>query len=276
MIMAYYRLGKYEDARRSMEKMLTFARRFRMDNNLTDFGNDVYQPKLPINITYDAFGVPAALIRGLFEYLYTAEGLKLLPHIPPGISELQQLDPIRFGNKKLYLSTVGSGPITSVRVNGKLWRTFDSSSVFLPYADTPDEARIVIGLGGSSEIRNTVYVSSGSPLDTEDPSPEWKALEARTAKVGSFYASLHRLGWGDCYEAAHARLVLAAVDAAHEHRKLLAAGKLPPLPQASEAAADKSYLDTATKLYDGLAAVVKNYEKSSDERARKIFALWSE
>ena len=71
MILAYYRLGKYEDARRSMQQLLTFARRFRMDNPLTDFGNDVYQPKQPINITYDAFGPPAALIRGLFEYLYT-------------------------------------------------------------------------------------------------------------------------------------------------------------------------------------------------------------
>jgi len=109
MILAYYRLGKYEDARRSMKQLLTFARRFRMDNPLTDFGNDVYQPKQPINITYDAFGPPAALIRGLFEYLYRADGLTLVPHIPPRISELQQVDPIRFGKKQLHLSTVGRG-----------------------------------------------------------------------------------------------------------------------------------------------------------------------
>ena len=32
MIMAYYRLGKYDDARRSMKRILDFARRFRMDN----------------------------------------------------------------------------------------------------------------------------------------------------------------------------------------------------------------------------------------------------
>ena len=150
MILAYYRLGKYDDARRSMEKLLTFARRFRMDNNLTDFGNDVYQPKQPINITYDAFGPPAALIRGLFEYLYRADGLTLVPHIPPGISELQQLDPIRFGTKQLYLSTVGSGPITSVKVNGRRWRSFDSSSVFLAYPATPDVSHIVIVLGGNN------------------------------------------------------------------------------------------------------------------------------
>jgi len=54
------------------------------------------------------------------------------------------------------------------------------------------------------------------------------------------------------------------------------AGKLPPLPEASQAAAEKSYVEAATKLCDGLDAVMKSYEKSSDERAQKIFDLWSE
>jgi hypothetical protein len=282
MIMAYYRLGKYEDARRSMEKLLTFARRFRMDNNLTDFGNAVYQPKQPINITYDAYGPPAALIRGLFEYRYTAEGLKLLPHIPPGISELQQLDPIRFGNKKLYLSTVGSGAITSVRVNGKLWRRFDSSSVFLAYPETPDVAHIVVALGNShgkprrlaDTARREGTLASGSGVG--ESAPAFATLDARAEIVKVFHARLVAAGFGESYEAAHARLILAAVRAAHERQSLLAAGKLAPLPEVSRAAADKSYVDTANKLCDGLAAVMKTYEKSSDERARKVFDLWGE
>ena len=123
MIMAYYRLGKYDDARRSMKKMLDYARRFRMDNPLIDFGNDVYQPNVPINCVYDNWGVPAAMIRGLFEYIYTADGLKIVPHIPPGITELHQKLPIRFGDKRLLLSTHGSGPVTAVRVNGQAWQT---------------------------------------------------------------------------------------------------------------------------------------------------------
>ena len=94
MILAYYRLGKFEDARRSMERLLDFARQFRLDNPLTNFGSDVYQPKLPINITYDAFGPPAAFIRGLFEYLYRADSLTLMPHIPEAMDELEQLFPI--------------------------------------------------------------------------------------------------------------------------------------------------------------------------------------
>ena len=80
MVMGYYRLGKYEDARRSMKQLLTFARKFRMDNPLVDFGSNVYQPHEPINLCYDTFAPAAALIRGLFEYIYRADGLTLTPH----------------------------------------------------------------------------------------------------------------------------------------------------------------------------------------------------
>jgi hypothetical protein len=272
MILAYYRLGKYEDARRSMKQLLTFARRFRMDNPLTDFGNDVYQPKQPINITYDAFGPPAAFIRGLFEYLYTADGLALVPHIPPGISELHQLDPIRFGNKQLYLSTVGQGPITSVRVNGKLWQAFDGSSVFLANAATPDVAHIVIEMGSSSIQHEIVYVGGHPPLETVDPSAD---IEAGARKARAFSERLRAAGFGKSYEAAHARLILDALSAAHQRQGLLAAGKLPRLPEVSEAAADKSYEETVRRLLDGLDALMKSYEKSPDERARKILDLWN-
>ena len=149
MVMAYYRLGKHEDARRSMKQLLTFARKFRMDNPLTKCGSDVYQPREPINLCYDTFGPAAALVRGLFEYLYRADGLTLLPHIPPGITRLEQHFPIRFGTKRLYLATTGSGPITAVSVNGKPWAAFDAKSVSLPYGETPDEAVIEIALGGA-------------------------------------------------------------------------------------------------------------------------------
>jgi hypothetical protein len=33
MVLAYYRLEKFEDARRSMRRLLTFAEKFRMDNH---------------------------------------------------------------------------------------------------------------------------------------------------------------------------------------------------------------------------------------------------
>ncbi len=149
IMMAYARLGKYEDARRSMKRILGFARRFRMDNPLVDFGAAVYQPREPINCCYDTFGAPAALIRGLFEYLYRADGLTILPHIPPGIVALDQRFAVRFGTKRLFLSTVGTGSITAVAINGQTYKSFDAQSVFLPYDETPDTADIRIALGSA-------------------------------------------------------------------------------------------------------------------------------
>ena len=147
MMLGYYRLGQFEDARRSMRQLLSFAERFRMDNPLVKFGSDVYQPGQPINLTYDALGPAAAFVRGLFEYLYRADGLTLLPHLPPGLTRLEQRFPIRYGTKRLYLATVGTGPITAVALNGKPWTQFDARTVFLPYDPLPPRAAIEIALG---------------------------------------------------------------------------------------------------------------------------------
>ena len=45
-----------------MNQLMKFAKAFRMDNPLTDFGNAVYQPKEPVNLCYDSFGPPAAML----------------------------------------------------------------------------------------------------------------------------------------------------------------------------------------------------------------------
>jgi hypothetical protein len=189
IMMAYYRLGKYEDARTSMKKILTFARRFRMDNNLPDFGNTVYQPKEPINITYDAFAIPAALRRGLFEYLYRADGLTLLPHIPTGITEIEQRDPVRFGNKRLYLAVYGNGPVRRVTVNGREWKRFSATSIELPYAETPDDAVVLIAAGqgrigkASFDIRpREDYTAAPPPPDRRCGARDWRTREAQSRR----------------------------------------------------------------------------------------------
>ena len=149
MIMGYYRVGQHDDAQRAMEQIMTFARKFRLDNNLTNFGSAVYMSHLPINLVYDTFGIPTAMVRGLFEYLYQANDLVLVPHIPAGISRLQQHFPVRFGKKKLYLNTVGRGPVTAVLVNGQPVTTFDEKSITLAFGATPVKANIQIAFGGA-------------------------------------------------------------------------------------------------------------------------------
>ena len=72
-----------------------FGATWRMDNPLVNFGLEVYQPKEEINLTVDNFATAGGLLRGLFEYIYTSTVLKIVPHIPAGISEFTQNFPVR-------------------------------------------------------------------------------------------------------------------------------------------------------------------------------------
>lgn len=291
MILAYYRLGKYEDARRSMGQLLRFARRFRMDNPLVKCGSDVYQPNEPINLCYDSFGPPAALIRGLFEYLYGAEKLELRPHIPPGIEALEQRFPVRFGRKRIYLRTVGSGSVTAVRINGEEWKGFNADSILLPHDKMPDTARIIIALGGAQPEADRETPPgegpAGSVADADarpgaparpagEVPPELKLLDGRASRLRALADRLAGEGLGEGYVAAHARLAAESVATIHERRRGLAAGEIKELPEPSRSAAEQAYLQAASRLCDGLEKVLATYEGAEDPRRRAIHRLWVE
>lgn len=286
MILAYCRVGRTEDARRSMKRILTFARRFRMDNPLTEFGNNVYQPKEPINITYDAFGPATALLRGLFEYVYAADSLTLVPHVPAGITSLRQLDPVRWGGKRLSLSTRGTGPVTAVSVNGREWAGFDARSIRFAAGDLPGEARIEIALGGAErrfspvegELRTEAGETALRPPAEELPGELGEALRSLEARAGRFQAfelSLEDAGLGGSYEAAHAGLIREAVETSRRRFLLIGAGKIAALPEPSRSAADRSYIDAAIRLCDGLEKALAGHENSADPRKAAIFELWT-
>lgn len=486
MMMAYYRLGKYEDAARSMNAILRFARQFRMDNPLVDWGNQVYQPKEPINLCYDTFGPPAAMIRGLFEYLYDADALTLIPHIPPSITHLEQRFPIRFGSKQVYLAAAGVGPIKAVRINGRDWTKFDTVSITLPYTEIPDQAHVLIAFGNAlldqladfkveppaltlpdakdafwqgedgsvSTAKNALPLRIGAdsngenrfkgrigrvciynqalpgkiirsiamakgrvphvkglvahwncdrteegmiPNSAEEPLPlklrqgadiqkgalqltgggwaeiedkpcfdlsqaftiearicpealpekcmriidkvpagadngylldwmegnvlrvitpqgtlsqpadlplnEWSSVAAAfdakgelrlfvngtrvaalpcktpqapgaTTRIRDFYQTLSGQGFGDTYAGRHARLIMEQLQTIRKRRELQTAGKLAPLPEPSQAAADKLYVDTLCKLQQGLINALNSYETSSLPKNQTIYRLW--
>ena len=276
MIMGYYRLGRFEDVRRSMKHLMTFARKFRMDNPLVKFGSEVYQPREPINLTYDAFGPAAALVRGLFDYRYSAEGLTLVPQIPPTITELRQQFPIRFGQKRLFLGTAGKGRISQVLINGKPWSSHDATGVFLPYDTTPDSAEIWILLGNAGPRKGPLQ----EPVDPErlDLSngivgSSIAELEGRSKRLERLHRRLINADLGATYEAAHAQLACDSIRVVRERRSLLRQGQLKPLPDVSQAAADKLYLQTAVRLCDGLDALIATYAESKEPRRKTVYSL---
>ena len=275
MMLGYYRLGKFDDARKSMQRLLTFAKKFRMDNPLVKFGSDVYQPTEPINLCYDTFGPAAGFMRGLFEYLYSADGLTLAPHIPLQITVLQQRDPVRFGKKLIYCCTVGSGPITGLLINGRLSEGFNAKTAFLPYAGTPDSAHVVILLGGAKPPNENDWPAWAAEQPVAELSDaRLNDLDGRAATLREFEKRLNRAGLGGSYAEAHARLALRCMDVARERFQGLASGGIKPLPAASEKAADQSYIDTARKLCDGLDKVMATYDAPKDPAQKKIRALW--
>jgi hypothetical protein len=274
MILAYYRLGKFDDAMRSMKQLLTFADKFRLDNPLTKCGADVYQPTLPINLCYDSFGRPAAMVRGLFEYLYKADELVLIPHIPSTITKLQQNFPIRFGAKRIYLRTHGIGVMTSVLVNGRRWNKRDRTTIHLPYDKLSDVTYVEIVFGNDTKNAAPCPIPRFSHA-TDRSGTANDPLIARETKILDFCKRMDAAGFHDRYERSHAALCRDAIDTVFERQTKIEKGEIKKLASgASEKAADQSYVDAANRLFDGLNGLMHNYEKSSDAKRKQIASLW--
>ena len=90
------------------------------------------------------------------------------------------------------------------------------------------------------------------------------------------YNRLVEDGLGDSYEAAHARLAADYIATIYERRRLQSEGKLHKLAEASQTAADRSYVDTAVKLCDGFWSVIESYSESDDPEKKHIYQLCTE
>ena len=62
-----------------------------------------------------------ALLRGCFEYVYSASSLVLIPHIPDALTAFAQKFVVRWGPYSLRISTTGvrSSGIKSATINGQ-------------------------------------------------------------------------------------------------------------------------------------------------------------
>ncbi len=287
MQLGYYRVGAYSDAADGFSQILKLAPVFRLDNNLTNFGSEPYQPKLPINCVYDSWGAPGGFLRGLFEYEYLADGLTVYPHIPDKITSMVQTFPIYFGEKRIYFQTCGSGPVRSVLVNGKDWSDFDAKSIRLKPDPTPGVMVVSIGLGNEKASEDfkipaqpKMAMFDASYRDVSDLLPGYKSKSGilpdreMLKKLNVFVSQLTKEGFRESYEMAHARLILESVQVIQQRIILKNKSKLVNLPEASQTAADQLYLDTLTKLYFGLNEALERNLASKDQQEKQIATLW--
>jgi hypothetical protein len=167
-ILMYYRLGKFEDVRRSANRAMKWAKDFRMDAPWSQQGENTSNPwsdkgKFRVGgvaVMVDNFAIPAATIRGLFDYDYRSDRLIIRPRVPGSITHYTQNEPVRFGEKKLFLSCNNGGPkIISVKINGKEIMVENSLELALSFNELPDEAHIEITTTGgwNTEKPTSVY-----------------------------------------------------------------------------------------------------------------------
>jgi hypothetical protein len=105
--------------------------------------------------------------------------------------------------------------------------------------------------------------------------PDIASLLATGERLRRFHRLLAENGLAENSKAAHARLTLECLDAAHTRLRRLDQGMLKPLANpVSQAAADRLYVDTVRKLADGLSLAIASEEKSADPKEQQIADLW--
>jgi hypothetical protein len=291
-ILMYYRLGRFEEIRRSATRALKWAKDFRVDAPWSQQGENTKNPWSDtgehhvggVSVMIDNFAIPAATIRGLFDYEYRADRIILRPRIPGSIKYYTQQVPVRFGGKKLYLSCRNGGPrVKSVTVNGTALEGTSVDEIALLFSDLSANARIeIVTEGGWPEEPCTIdypdippQISAGgagfrNPVAVTDamkrPYIELQAMERiLTGQPGAEYdrsfveAALRSfMSYG----------IRATLDPGPGYYRTMTAERKGNIL--------KFYENAALGMYNGFANRMAGYARSEDTVLKHIAALFDE
>ena len=290
-ILMYYRLGKFEDIRRSATRAMKWAKDFRMDAPWSQMGENTINPWSDkgnfrvggVAVMIDNFAIPAATIRGLYDFDYRSDRLILRPRIPGSITEYTQKQPVRFGNKKLYLSCKNGGPkVISVKVNGENMKVTSPDELDLLYNELPDNANIEITTGGGWPYQQPTVgyavlpsVSSANQTGTTVPGELTEPMKKPFAILTAMNGLLASLPEGD-YDRA---FVAEAIKSFEDYRIRVAMdpgpGYFRPITAERREGINKFYEQTALTMYKGLANRMATYAEKGDSRQKHIAELFS-
>ena len=287
-ILAYYRLHKFEDVRRSAARAMKWAKDFRMDapwsqrgENTNNVWSDTGANQVGgVAVMVDNFAIPAATVRGLFDYEYRSDRIILRPCVPGSITEYVQKEPVRFGEKTLDLSCRNGGPkLKSVAINGTAMKLDSSDGVALLYDALPPEAKVEIVTEGGWEAESAARLAAArtavrSGIGADAPSAAKRTgaaalpaeLPASLRKPCAVLTSLDQRLVQEpdaAYERAFVHEALGAIDAWRQ-QTAIDSGRgcfRPNTPQKREAIL-KFYENAALCMYNGLAKRMTDYARS--------------
>jgi hypothetical protein len=266
MDIACFRAGEFTHPFTAWAAMRPMMEAFRAETPLRSWGLLPWKGTLrqPYNMVYDCWGASGGLLRALFEYEYTAKGVRLWPHIPPGISRLVQKIPVSFGQTSIFIAATGEGKPVKVIVDGQEFAIESDGSLFLPLDGLAKQTKVEFLLGDAvpkgvpvqqsktiiPRVRDSEFWNLASKLDSTDTPTGFAA-------AGAFLSSMEKAGLGESFEAGQARVVIEVLNALHERRRLAIEGLLniPPLegiPPAKVDEVDKLYARQARFILGGL------------------------
>lgn len=281
-ILMYLRLGKFEDVRRSATRAMKWAKDFRMDapwsqrgensdNSWYDEGKWLHGDG--IKVAADNFAIPAATLRGLFDYEYRFDRLVLRPRVPGSVTQYTQHLPVRFGNKSIFLSCDNGGPsIRSASVNGSPLKLESRDAVVLPYDELPDQAHLhIVTEGGWPFACSTVSYPSVPALAPAER-PLRVVAEQLPESLKRPFAVLSRMQEelasqpGAEYERSHVLAALQACDATVLRASLdPGPGYYRPIKPERKAAIIKFYEQAALGLYQGFSKRMADAARGGDQ-----------
>jgi len=283
-ILAYYRLGKFADIYLSAVRAMKWAKDFRMDAPWSQRGeniNNVWSdqagaPTAGVAVMVDNYAIPAATVRGLFDYDYRSDRLILRPRIPGSITRYVQKEPVRFGEKTIFITCINGGPdIQSVTVNGKELKVNNRDRVDLFYEELPVEARLEIRTTGGwpKEQTPTAYPKTPALVTDTDgegvPRSEMPdALKEPFAVLSDMQQRLKTKPVQD-YERTMVDAVLGCIEACRI-RAVMDTGpgyyRTIPLLRAQEITG--FYEKTALNLYQGLVQKITHGEEQPGKQKK--------
>jgi hypothetical protein len=291
-ILMYYRLGKFGDIRRSATRAMKWAKDFRMDAPWSQQGENTSNPwsdkgKFRVGgvaVMVDNFAIPAATIRGLFDYDYRSDRLILRPRIPGSITQYTQNEPVFFGKKKIFLSCSNGGPsIKSLTINGKTIHTASAEEIALLYNELPEVSNIEIVTEGGwpkespavaypviptimNEAESNTTIQPDLPESLKTPwtiLTKMKNLLAEAGNAGSDQAFLE--------DAIH-----ACEDCGNRIKLDTGLGYYRPITPERREGINKFYEQTALSMYTGFAKRMAAYAEKGDENQKHLAALFLE
>jgi len=277
-LVAYARTGRYADLVRSMKASFNFAKVFHLDAPLGDFGKSGWYPGTT-GLCYDSLGPFAAVARGMFEYIYTADSLILYPHIPASITQYSQHEPIRFGEKRIEINVTNGGPdVVGLSVNGKKLKVDGSGRAVLRFADLPGHARVEIVTGGKWPAQSPALDTSFGSDDPQLPAVGKDLPTDLAAQCKTLSAMRERIA-GDAtarYENEFLTEALAVFDAYRMRAALNDAGAYSHLDESVRNAALPWFADACGNVYTGFETMMSRYETKGDGRQKALARVFAE